>query len=66
MKNQSNSLSIERTPNRDLFLEDAKRDQQAKDREDVRAGRCSTQSMHLFGWGMMKNVTVQFRDVDFG
>ena len=50
---------------KDRILEIAKRERQARDFAAVRAGQRTAQSMHLFGRDIVRNVIVQYKDVDF-
>jgi hypothetical protein len=50
---------------KDRILELAKRERQARDFAAVRSGQRTPQSMHLFGREIVRNVIVQYKDVDF-
>lgn len=52
-------------PARDKVLETAKHERQLRDYTDVRAGRRSAQSVHLFGRQIAREVVVRYKDVDF-
>lgn len=53
-------------PLRDVALEAAKRERQAKSRAQVRSGERSQESMYLIAPALVKTATVRHRVLSFG